>query len=69
MFYFLLKYDQIKKAHRKPVGFEGMLSKKNTQSSTLIANYFLGSDFEKTYRKAEFEGESKGPWSLNPDTS
>ena len=30
VFYFLLKYDQTEKAHRKVAGFEGILSKRNT---------------------------------------
>ena len=39
-----------------------------TKFSNLIANYFLGSDFEETSRKAVFEGENKVPQSLNPHT-
>ena len=41
---------------------------KGTHFQSPIPKYFLGWDVEETYRKAEFEGENKVPWSLNPDT-
>ena len=63
LFYFLLKYGQIEKAHRKAAGFEGMLSQfKKSYSKFKIET--LKKHLEKQNR-----GENKVHWSLNPDTS
>ena len=46
----------------------GACFQKGTHFQSPIPKYFLGWDVEETSRKAEFEGENKVPWSLNPDT-
>ena len=54
MFYFLLKYNHIEKAHRKAAGFEGMVSKRNPILKS-YSKLLLGWDFEETSRKTEFK--------------
>ena len=69
MFYFLLKYEQIRGAQRKAAGFFWHVIK-------MIHNYevvgfkitFWLENLKKTSRNTVFEGEKEVPWSLNHGT-